>query len=60
MGAAETNVEVDVLRERRRDDTVEESLYDEVLRGISKGFSGAPLEFVVSPQQLVSNVEYGV
>jgi hypothetical protein len=60
MGPAETDVVVDVLLERRRDDAVEESLYDEMLRGISERFLGAPLEVAVSPQKLVSNVEYGV
>ncbi len=48
MGPAETDVVVDVLPKGRRDDAIEESLYDEMSRGISKPFSGAPLEVAAS------------
>jgi hypothetical protein len=60
MGPAETDIVVDILLEGRNDDAVEESLLDEMFRGIAERFSGALLEVAVSPQQLVSNVEYGV
>jgi len=54
IGPAETNVVVDVLLEGRRDDAIEESLYDEMLRGVSKPFSGALLE-VAAVRRVTTN-----